>query len=87
LNFGAKEQGEMVDAAERTAVHSVTMNGVPFDLSNDKEFEMLLEDLLRGGLREHPEALKYARHRTKAWLKAYALVSELERQGLLRGGS
>jgi hypothetical protein len=75
----------MVDAAEKTSVHSVTMNGVPIDLSNDEEFEMLLEDLLKNSLREHPETLKYARRRTNAWLKAYALVCELERVGLLRG--
>jgi hypothetical protein len=76
----------MVDAAERADVHIVTMNGVPIDLSDDEEFEMLLEDLLKSSLREKPETLKYARRRTNAWFKAYALVCELERVGLLRGG-
>lgn len=62
------------------------MNGIPFDLSDDKEFDLWLEGLLKSSLQEHPEALKYASRRTKAWRRAYVLVSDLERRGLLRGG-
>jgi hypothetical protein len=65
----------------------VTLNGVPFDLSNDVEFETLLKDLLKDGLQDRPEMLEYALGRVKACLKAHALVSELERLGLLKGGT
>jgi hypothetical protein len=61
------------------------MKGVPYDLSNDNEFAVLLEDLLNSNLQEQPEALQYAGGRIKAWLRAHELVSELERLGLLRG--
>lgn len=72
-------------ANEKTAIHRVTIKGIPYDLSNDKEFAVLLEDLLNSGLHERPEALRYAGGRIKAWLRAHELVSELERLGLLRG--
>jgi Transposase, Mutator family len=80
-----RSRSQTVDATEMTAIHGVTMNGVAFDLSNDNEFGMLLEHLLKSSLQEHPQTLKYACQRTKAWLRAYALVSELERLGLLKG--
>jgi hypothetical protein len=76
----------MAEAAHWTAGHRITMNGIPFDLSDDKEFDLWLEGLLKSSLQEHPEALKYASRRTKAWRRAYVLVSDLERRGLLRGG-
>jgi hypothetical protein len=70
-----------MDAAEKTAIHRVTMKGVPYDLSNDNEFAVLLEDLLNSGLQEQPEALQYAGRRIKAWVRAHELVNELERLG------
>ena len=72
-------------APAMTTIHDVTMNGVPFDLSNDVELAMLLQTLLKNSLEERPETLEYALYRTKALLRAYVLVSELERIGLLRG--
>jgi hypothetical protein len=69
---------------DETVIHCVTMNGVPFDLSNDDEFRMLLENLLKSSLRDRPETLEYACDRTKAWLSAYALVRELQRRSLLK---
>lgn len=73
----------MASAPEKIAV--VKMDGVPFDLSNDVDFGMLLESLLKDNLREHPETLKFALRRAKASVRAYSLVSEMERLGLLRG--
>jgi hypothetical protein len=73
----------MASASDKIAV--VKMNGVPLDLSNDVDFGMLLEDLLKNNLQEHPETLKFALCRAKASVRAYALVNEMERLGLLRG--
>jgi hypothetical protein len=85
VDFQPEKQDQIVDAAEKTAIHWVTMKGVPYDLSNDNEFAVFLEDLLNSSLQERPEALQYAGARIKAWLRAHELVSELERLGLLRG--
>jgi len=73
----------MTSAPEKIAM--VKMDGVPFDLSNDVEFGMLLESLLKNNLREHPETLNFALRRAKESLRAYGLVREMERLGLLRG--
>jgi hypothetical protein len=43
----------MASASDKIAV--VKMNGVPLDLSNDVDFGMLLEDLLKNNLQEHPK--------------------------------
>jgi hypothetical protein len=61
------------------------MKSIAYDLSNDNEFAVLLEDLLNSSLQERPEALQYAGGRIRAWLRAHELVNELERLGLLRG--
>src|SRR5580704_5126521 len=84
-DFQSERHDGIMDAAEKTAIHRVTMKGVPYDLSNDNEFAVLLEDLLISGLQEQPEALQYAGDRIKAWVRAHELVNELERLGLLRG--
>jgi len=75
----------MGNGTPKTAIHNVTMNGVAFDLANNDEFGILLEQLLKNALQQRPETLEYAVRRAKTSLRAYALVSELERIGLLRG--
>jgi hypothetical protein len=45
---------------------------------------MLLQTLLKNSLEERPQTLEHALSRTKAWLRAYVLVSEMEHIGLLR---
>jgi hypothetical protein len=75
----------MSNPPDEASLLTVTLNGVQFDQSDDVEFAMLLEHLLKSSLQERPEALEYALGRARAWLGAYALVSEMERRGLLRG--
>jgi hypothetical protein len=60
LRFQPEKQDRFVGATEKTAIHSVMMKGIPYDLSNDNEFAALLEDLLNSRLQERPEALQYA---------------------------
>jgi hypothetical protein len=75
----------MVEATDKTMFSPLATNGVPFELWNDDEFARFLQDLLTRTLHEEPEVLNFARDRAQAWRRAYTLVTELERTGLLRG--
>jgi hypothetical protein len=71
---------------DKIAFPPLATNGIPFERRNDDEFERFLQELLTRALHQHPELLNFARDRAQAWRRAYALVTELERRGLLRGG-